>query len=137
MLTADLSVTDNGSVTNIGGVGALTFALVSSLLNGANKRRVAATAGTTPQEIDISHSQSGKGFSLRTRTLIKATQTFANADTSTTGGIIPSVSAYIVIDRPMNMGAIVTDQIVKNLAGQLIGVLVPSGQFAKLLNLES
>jgi hypothetical protein len=137
MLPSDLTVIDNASVTNIGGAGSLTFAQVFSDLTGSVRRRVAATAGTTPQVIDLSHSQSGKGYGLRTRTLIKATYTAANVDTTTTGGIVPSASAYLVLDRPMNMGAIITDQILKNLVGQVIGVLVPSGQFAKILNLES
>jgi hypothetical protein len=138
MLTADLSVTDNGTgLTNVGGAGALTFALVANPADGSTLRRVAATASTTPQEIAISHSTSGKGLTKRNRTLVKATHTVVNVDTTTTGGVAPSASVYIVFDYPPNLSAHITDQIKKNLAGQIIGVIQPSGALAKLFNLES
>jgi hypothetical protein len=138
MLTSDLTVVDNqGSVTLPGGAGSLTFALVAGGGGTSSLRRVAATANTTPQELRISHTEVGKGFARRLRSLIQARITKNDAVLTSTGGIVPSISVSLTIDRPMNMGVYVTDQNVKDLLGQVFDVVTRSGQLAKLFNQES
>lgn len=140
MLTADLSVTDNGTPTNVGALGAKTYALVANPSSGATKRRVAATANTTPQVLSVSHSVSGKGFQQRCRTVVRVDYSDLTADlTQETGtnGEVPKVSAYCVIDRPIISDGVITDAIVQNQVGAVIGVLLGSGNMAKLLNQEA
>lgn len=137
MLTADLSVTDNGTPTNVGALGAKTYAMVANPSSGATKRRVAATANTTPQELSVSHTVSGTGFSQRCRTLVRHDYRDISADPENTGGEVPRISAYVVIDRPLNSGGVITDAIVQNSVGAVIGTLLGSGNMAKLLNQEA
>lgn len=137
MLTADLSVTDNGTPTNIGAQGAKTYALVANPASGATKRRIAATAATTPEELSISSALSGKGYSQRVRTVVRRDFRDLTTNVDDTGGVIPSASAYLVVDYPVNSGGVVTTTVVKNLIGAVIGVLLGAGNIDKLLNQES
>jgi hypothetical protein len=139
MLTADLSVTDNAaSQTLPGGAGALTFAQVTGTGNSSQiVRRVAATSNSTPQTLTIGHELKGVGFNARVRTLVKADQRHIATDIADTGGVTPSASVYLVIDRPVQSGGAITDQIIKNLVGQICAVVVTTGQLAKLLNQEA
>jgi hypothetical protein len=136
MLTADLVVTDSGTATKPGAVGAKTFSLVGPQ-GEKNLRRIAATATTTPEECIIAHSISGAGFKKRIRSQVRFDIRFNNADTSLTGGVIPSASGYFVLDRPEQSAGIITDAVLQTLAGRVIDVLTVSGQFAKLLNTEA
>lgn len=136
MLTADLSVTDNGTPTNIGALGAKTYALVANPTSGATKRRIAATVNSTPQELSVSHTVSGSGFKQRVRTLVR--QDYRDIATGyATEGVVPAVSAYIVIDRPLFSDGAITDAIVMNSIGAVIGAVLGSGNIAKLLNQEA
>jgi hypothetical protein len=60
-----------------------------------------------------------------------------NTDIADTGGVTPSASAYLVLDRPIQSGGAITDTVLKTLLGGLLHVLVASGQLDKLLNQEA
>jgi hypothetical protein len=137
MLTSDLVVTDSGSATKPGALGAKTFALVAALINDKTLRRIAATALTTPQELSIQHTLSGTGFKQRCRTATRYDFRRLDTDTSLTGGIIPSFSVYNVIDRPVQSNGYITQAHIETGIGSLIDVFTVAGQLAKLLNLES
>jgi hypothetical protein len=137
MLTADLIVVDNhASLTLPGSLGSKTYAQVSdeSPQNGT-LRRIAATALTTPQEISIIHQISGKGDLARVRSLIRHRYTnFAYIDTK---GNFSSMSASIVLDRPLSTAEGITSTICKDSVGALLDVILTSGQLDKILNREA
>lgn len=137
MLNADLVVTDSGTATKPGVLGAKTFALVASLINGSSKRRIAATATSTPQEMTCGHQTSGAGVAARCRTVVRFDLTRNDVDPSLYGGKPPTASAYMVIDRPLNQGAAIATADIKNLVGQLVDAILATGQLDKLLNQES
>lgn len=137
MLTQDLTVTSNaGSITLPGSSGATTFAMITNLVGSTTKRRVAATAGTTPQTLSIGHSKAGTGFKQRTRSVVRMDYVANNTDIADTGGVTPSASAYLVLDRPVQSGGAITDTILKTMLGGLLHVILASGQLDKLLNEE-
>jgi hypothetical protein len=139
MLTADLSV--NGSratVTLPGASGALTFAQITGTGNSTTiKRRVSATAGTTPQTLSIGHEIKGKGFEQRIRSVVRLDFQALNTDIADTGGVTPSASAYMVIDRPVQSGGVISTSTIKDLVGQVCDVLTVTGQLDKFLNQEA
>lgn len=139
MLTADLSVTSNaGSITLPGSSGATTFAQITGTGNSSSiVRRVAATANTTPQTLTIGHTVNGTGFNQRCRSVVRMDYKAVNTDIADTGGVTPSASAYLVLDRPIQSGGAITDTVLKTLLGGLLHVLVASGQLDKLLNQEA
>jgi hypothetical protein len=138
MLDENLTLTDGGALgTNIGGTGSRAFALVANPLDGSALRRYAATATTDRMELLVRHALQGKGFSQRTLSNIKFTYTKVNQDTSTTGGVVPSVSASWSLNRPTNLSSITTDALCTSLSAYLVALLVGSGNMAKLYNLES
>lgn len=139
MLSSDLTVTGNaGSITLPGDTGATTFSQITPGTNGTTfQRRVAATAGTTPETLVIGHTLSGSGFAQRLRTLVRMDYKALNTDIADTGGVTPSFSAYFVLDRPVQSGSAITDTILKRQIGRLLHVLLASGQLDKLLNQEA
>jgi hypothetical protein len=100
-------------------------------------RRIAATATTTRQELKIKHSERGAGYKARIRSEVRLDYQKLDQDTSLTGGVIPSESVYLVIDRPVQSGGAITDTITKNNIGAVLDVILTSGQLDKLLNLEN
>jgi hypothetical protein len=139
MLNADLTVTSNlGSVTLPGSAGATTYAQIQGNVgNGAIVRRVASTANTTPQLLTVSHQESGTGFKQRIRSLVRYDYKANNTDIADTGGVVPSFSVYLVIDRPAQSGGAITDTKVKDGIGSVMHVLVAAGQLDKILNQEA
>jgi hypothetical protein len=138
MLTQNLAIVDNhASLTLMGSRGSKTYNLVSSQTNGATLRREAATALTTPYELNVSHTRSGTGFKLRCRSLIKLTKTRLDTDVALTGGVQPSATAYIVLDRPINSNGYITLTDIKDLLGGVIDVVQTSGAIDSILNEES
>lgn len=138
MLSSSLTVISNqASVTLPGAVGSKSFAQVAGGTGNQVLRRIAATATTTPEEILISHQETGKGLQRRTQSVIKAMLRKENADLSTTGGIIPSAEAYLVIRRPIGLGTVITDAEVKTLIGEVLDVVTRAGQLDAILNLEA
>jgi len=138
MLSENLTLTDGGALgTNIGATGSRAFNLVANSFDGSALRRYAATATTDRMELLVRHALAGKGFSQRTRSNIKFTYTKVNQDTSTTGGIVPSVSSSWTLDRPTNMGTITTDALCTSLTAFMCAMLLTSGMMASLYNLES
>jgi len=137
MLTADLTVTSNASsITLPGSASATTFASIASAVGSTTKRRVAATAGTTPQTLSIGHTKAGTGFKQRTRSVVRMDYLANNTDIADTGGVTPSASCYLVLDRPVQSGGAITDAILKTMLGGLLHVVLASGQLDKLLNEE-
>jgi hypothetical protein len=136
MLTADLTVTDSGSATKPGAEGAKVYALVASLVNDKTLRRIAANATTVPHELAIQHSLSGSGYKQRCRSVVRLDLRRLDTDTTLTGGVIPSVSGYFVLDRPIQSNGYITTAHIQTIVGGVIDVLTVSGQLDKLLNLE-
>jgi hypothetical protein len=60
-----------------------------------------------------------------------------NTDLADTGGVVPSASAYFVLDRPLSSGGAIATTDLGDLTGYVVDVLTVSGQFAKLLNQEA
>lgn len=138
MLTADLTVTSNASaITLPGDTGATTFAQITGPSGNQIKRKVAATAGTTPEVLTIAHEETGKGFAKRTRSVAKIEYTANNTDIADTGGIVPSFSVGFTLNRPVNSAGAITDAILKRQIGRLLHVLLAAGQLDKFLNQEA
>jgi hypothetical protein len=138
MLTADLAVVDNhASLTLPGALGSKTYNQVTSTDPTQSVRRIAATATTTRQELKIKHTERGSGFNARIRSEVRIDYTKLDQDTSLTGGVVPSESVYLVIDRPVQSGGAITDTITKNNIGACLDVVLTSGAIDKLLNLEN
>lgn len=137
MLTSDLVVTDSGSATKPGALGAKTFALVASLVNDKTKRRIAATATTTPQECTISHTLSGTGFKQRCRSLLRFDFQRLDTDIADTGGVTPTAAAYFVLDRPIQSAGAITTAHIQSLVGWIVDTLCVAGQLDKILNMEA
>jgi len=137
MLTADLTLTDSGSVTKPGALGAKVFAQVSSLINDKTLRRIQATATTVPNELLVSHQQTGTAFKTRIRSLLKTSISRLDTDVSLTGGVIPSMSCQFVLDRPRQSAGYITVAHIQSCVGQLVDALLLSGHLDKILNLEA
>jgi len=137
MLTADLTLTDSGSATKPGALGAKVFAQVSSLINDKTLRRIAATATTVPNELLVSHQSTGSGFKTRIRSLLKTSISRLDTDVSLTGGVTPSVSCQFVLDRPLQSNGYITTAHIQSLVGQLVDSILLSGHLDKILNLEA
>lgn len=135
MLTNDLVVTDNGTGTKPGALGAKTYSLLS-VAEAKSVRRIAATALSTPQTMTISHELKGKNWAARARSLVRADIQNIGVDLASVGNIVPSAAVYLVIDRPVNTGGTLTATDVKNLVGAVLDVIMASGQLDKLLNME-
>jgi len=136
-LTADLTVTSNASsITLPGSSAATTFAAITSQVASTTKRRVAATAGTTPQTLSIGHTKAGVGFKQRTRSVMRMDYVANNTDIADTGNVTPSASVYMVLDRPVQSGGAISDTVLKTMIGGLLHVILASGQLDKLLNEE-
>lgn len=138
MLNADLTVTSNaGSITLPGDTGATVFAQIVGPSGNQIKRKVAATAGTTPEVLTTGHSETGTGYKRRIRSLVKLEYTANNTDIADTGGVTPSFSCHFVLDRPTQSGGAITDTIIKRQIGRLLHVILASGQLDKLLAQEA
>lgn len=137
MLSSNLTVVDNhSSLTLPGALGSKVYNQVASPIQNQVLRRIAATANTTPQVITIGHQVTGKGFSARIRTLVRQTFTDLTKDLAETGGIVPSCSASVVLDRPVQSDGAITDAIVTNSLAAVLDVILTSGALAQLLNQE-
>lgn len=138
MLTADQTLVSNRASQTLPGSDASdVFNQVATNEPGTILRRVQATASTTPQELRTIHSLTGgTGFKRRIRNVVRNTYSDWNADPTETGDVVPSASVTLTIDRPQNSGGAITDTIVKNLLGQVMDLLLISGQLDKFLNSE-
>lgn len=138
MLTADQTlVSSRASQTLPGAAGSTVFAQITGTVGNTVDRRVAATANTTPELHRIAHEVKGIGYKQRCRSLLKLSMTYNNTDPSTTGGVVPSFSWGLTLDRPIQSGGAVTVQHLKDKLGQLIDTLLISGQLDKFLNQEA
>jgi len=138
MLTSDQTlVSSRGSQTLPGTAGSTVFAQITGTVGNAVERRVAATSNTTPETIKVAHELKGIGYKQRCRSLIKHSRVYNNTDPSTTGGVVPSFSWSIVLDRPLQSGGAVTTAHIKDALGQLMDLLLISGQLDKILNQEA
>jgi hypothetical protein len=139
MLSENLTLVDNaGSLTNVGSTGSREYRLVYQPgADGSTLRRFAATANTLRSELRIAHQQVGKGFNQRTRTVVQKILTKVDQDTSLTGGVIPRSTVGLTIDRPTNMGGIVTDAILKSEVGYIIALAIVTANLDSLFNLEA
>lgn len=135
MLNNDLTVTDNGTGTKPGSVGALVYALRSTEASGS-VRSVAAVSITTPKLLTIGHQMSGSGFKQTIRTMIKWSYQKLDSDLADTGGIIPACGATLTFFRPVNSGGFITSAIMKEGIGAVIDTVTVAGQLDKLLNME-
>jgi len=137
MFTAALALTDNrASVTLPGSLGALTFDQVTGPSGQTIVRRISSTANTTPNTLTTSHTLSGAGFKQRCRSLVRIDFTRRDVDVASTGGVVPSVSGYFVLDRPIQNGGFITTTHIKTLIGQLCDFLTVSGNVDKFINQE-
>jgi hypothetical protein len=138
MLTQDQTLlSSRGSQTLPGSAGSTVFAQITGTVGNKVERRVAATANTTPETLTIGHEVRGIGFKQRCRSLLRIGRQFNNVDPSTTGGAVPSFSWQLVLDRPLNSAGAVTVQHLKDTLGQMIDVMLISGQLDKFLNQEA
>jgi len=138
MLTQDQTlVSSRASQTLPGAAGSTVFAQITGTVGNSVERRVAATANTTPEVIKIAHEVKGVGYKQRCRSVVKSSRTYNNTDPSTTGGVIPSFNWTLTLDRPLQSGGAVTTQHIKDGLGQLMDVLLISGQLDKFLNQEA
>ena len=138
MLTSDQTlVSSRASQTLPGAAGSTVLAQITGTVGNSVERRVAATANTTPETIRVSHEIKGIGYKQRCRSLVKAGKVYNNTDPSTTGGVVPSYSWQLVLDRPLQSGGAVTVQHLKDSLGQLMDLLLISGQLDKFLNQEA
>jgi hypothetical protein len=138
MLSAALTVVDNhASLTLPGALGSKVYDQVTPANSNQTKRRIAATASTTQQELIISHQfTGGSGFHQRIRSMIRADYRDLTKDTSLTDGVVPSCSSYHIFDRPVQSASAITDVIMTNTIAVVMDVILTSGALAKLLNLE-
>lgn len=138
MITADIVLVSNrASQTLPGSDVSDTFNQVTTTEAGTVLRRVAATASTTPQEFKISHSLTGgTGFKRRIRSVMRNQYTDLTKDTDLTGGVTPSFAWTLTLDRPVLSDSAITDTILKNALGQLMDMLLQSGNLDKFLNQE-
>lgn len=137
MLSANLTVVDShSSLTLPGTLGSKVYNQVASAIANQVLRRIAATANTTPQTLLIGHAVTGKGFAARIRSTVRSNYSDLTKDLADVGGIIPSSSAYMVIDRPVQSDGAITDAIVTNLIAAVCDVILTSGALAQILNQE-
>jgi len=138
MLTQDQTLLSSRTAQTLpGAAGSTVFAQITGTVGNKVERRVAATANTTPETLTTGHEVRGTGYKQRARSVIRIGRQYNNTDPSTTGGVVPSFSWQLVLDRPLNSGGAVTVQHIKDALGQLIDVLLISGQLDKLLNQEA
>lgn len=137
MLTANLTVVDShAGLTLPGALGSKVYNQIAGQQPNQVLRRIAATANTTPQTLLIGHQLTGKGFAARIRSTVRVNYSDLTKDLSLVGGIIPSSSVYLVIDRPVQSDGAITDTIVTNQVGACCDVFLTSGALAQLLNQE-
>jgi len=137
MLTANLTVVDNHSSLTLPGVlTSKVYNQVASAIANQLVRRIAATANTTPQTIIIGHQLTGKGFLARIRSTVRSNYSDLTKDTADTGGVVPSASAYMVWDRPVQSDGAITDAIIMNCIAAVCDVILTSGALAQLMNQE-
>jgi hypothetical protein len=137
MLTANLTVVDSHSgLTLPGTLGSKVYNQIAGTIANQVLRRIAATANTTPQTLLIGHQLSGKGFDARIRSTVRANYQDLTKDLDLTAKVIPSASAYLVIDRPVQSDGAITDAIVTNLIAAVADVILTSGALAQILNQE-
>lgn len=138
MLTADQTLVSNRASQTLPGSDASdVYAQVMTSEPATVLRRVAATASTTPQELKITHTQTGgTGFKRRHRSVLRVTHTDLTKDTDLTGGVIPSAAWTLTLDRPVISDGAITDAILKTMLGHIMDILLISGQLDKFLNLE-
>lgn len=139
MLSSDLALVSNrASQTLPGSAASTTFAQITgSGSSQAIVRRVAATALTTPQTFTISHENRGTGFNQRLRTLIQNKRVYNNTDLADTGGVVPSFTWNLTLDRPVNSGGVVTEAHLLDALGQLMDSLLISGNLTRILSQEA
>jgi len=138
MLAENLTVSATASsLANIGTQSGTVFALVALGADGSTRRRVAATALTDRQEILIRHQITGKGWLERARMNLRVDLSKINQDTSLTGGVTPSASVSVTIDRPLKMAAIMTDVAINNAVGFAIQMFLTAGNIAAFHNQEA
>jgi len=137
MLTQDQTLSANRAAQTLPGSTAST--VFAQITNASDKvvRRVAATANTTPETIELGHQTVGQGFNKRTRTMGKYSRVYNNTDISLTGGVTPSFTLHWVLDRPVQSGGAVTTAHIKDALGYLMDMLLQSGQLDKILNQEA
>jgi hypothetical protein len=69
--------------------------------------------------------------------LIRYDFTRLDTDIADTGGVTPSASGQLVLDRPIQSGGFITTAHLQTIIGSLIDVLCVSGQLDKFLNMEA
>lgn len=142
MLNANLTVTPTGSKTSPAVGAARVYNLVSST-GGNTVRRIASTTNNKPESLDISHIESGKGVSRRRRSVIQfRIETLDDTFPEGSGNrvIVPSMRAYLVLDRPLHYdvaNAVGLNVTAKELIGSLIDTVCVPGQLDQFLNAES
>lgn len=138
MITADITLVANRAAQTLPGSDAGdVFNQVATVEPGTTLRRVAATAATTPQELKVTHTETGgTGFKRRYRSVVRNVFTDNTTDPAETGDVVPSVALTLTLDRPANSGGAITDVIIKNLLGQVMDFLLISGNLDKFLNRE-
>jgi hypothetical protein len=137
MFSSDLAVVDNHAALTLPGVlGAKTYPQIAWPAP-ATARRIAATSGTTPQVLIISHEVKGVGFRARIRSLISHRYSKLDQDPSLTDGVVPSMTWNLTCDRPLQSAGAITDAIILNNLGALLDVILTSGATAKFLNQET
>jgi len=138
MFTSDLTVVDNhASLTLPGALGSKVYPQIPWPSATATARRIAATAGSTPQLLVIGHEVRGTGFRARIRSLIQHRYSKIDQDTSLTDGVIPSMTWGLTLDRPVQSASAITDAVIGNNLGALLDVILTSGALAKFLNQEA
>lgn len=135
----DLALISNrGSVTLPGGTGSKTYSRVATVANNETKRRYATTASTIPQETRVSHALTGgSGFKQRLRSMKRFDIKDLTADTSQSDGVVPSMSFYAVLDRPVQSNGKITDAMIKEAIGVVLDFFSISGNVDKFLNQET
>jgi hypothetical protein len=137
MLSANLTLTSNGTGTKPGSTGALAFVQIATALNNQTVRRVVATATTTPQLMTIGHQHGKTGWKERIRSVFRYDFSRKDTDASLTGGIIPAFSFYAVLDRPVVSNGYITTAHMKDGIGYTLDALMQSGNIDNFLNEET
>lgn len=133
---SSLTLVSSGTGTKPGATGSIVFDQIISPGPTSNVRRVASTAGTTPQLFTVQHAVSGTGFRQRCRSNWRYDFTRADTDPTVTGGIVPAFSIYGVLDRPLNSGGFITTAHIQDGVGWISDFILGAGNLAKFLNQE-
>lgn len=137
MLTSNFTATSGSTATKPGTTGARIFNLVANGPDGSTLRRYAATASTVPLTMQVKHSRSGKNFKERIRSVIRFDVQKLDSDLTLTEGVIPSASAYLVIDRPARSAGFIINAQIDDLVGWVLDTVTQSGILASLYNEEA